>query len=86
MSDTNAIHRRIRILPEIQSLDDGQLIDATMEELWADLDMGSRQSVLLSELLDRFQEAVDLDETPKGITKDGNTFWPEIITDADSNA
>lgn len=75
----NAIQRRIRILPEVQELDDGQLIDAVMEDLWADLDMGSRQSVLLSELLDRFQDAIDLDETPRGITKDGEAFWPEII-------
>lgn len=76
----DAIKRRIHILPEVANLGDGELIDAVMEELWSDLDMGSRQSVLLSELLDRFQEAKGIEETPKGITQDGNPLWPEIIS------
>ena len=86
MAKRNALVERMRNRDHIVRLSDGELIDAVVEELAADLEIGSRQGVLLDELLHRFQNAIGLDETPKGITRDGEPVWPDVIGEDHSNA
>lgn len=59
-------------------LSDGELIDACLDE-FSDLDVTSRKDALLQALLTRFQIAIDLDETPKGITANGEPVWADSI-------
>lgn len=73
-----AIMRLFNNVGEVSELSDGQLIDETLNE-FSDLDITSRKDALLQELLTRFQKAICLDETPNGITADGEPVWAEEI-------
>lgn len=77
MSDT--LINRIRALDGIEKLSDGELIDAVVDEVYSELSLGSRQSALITTLLERFQKAIGLVETPHGITPDGEHGWPDVI-------
>ena len=77
----NALINRMRNLDDVIRLSDGELIDAIVEELAAELNIGSRQSLLLDELVTRFQKAINLDETPGGITADGEEVWPDVVAE-----
>lgn len=81
MSD-EALLNRMRELDGIEKLSDGELIDAVVEDVYSELSLGSRQSALITTLLERFQRAIGLVETPKGITPDGEDGWPELINDS----
>ena len=63
---------------ETDNLSDGELIDACLDE-FSDLPITSRKDALLQEVLTRFQKAIELDETPNGITADGYPVWDEEI-------
>lgn len=71
--------RWMQLNDAVSALTDGELIDAVIEEIAGKMVFVSRENALLSELLDRFQVAIDLDETPKGITKDGEPVWPDVL-------
>lgn len=75
----------LRHLDDVHQLTDGQLIDAVMEEVWADMSIKSRGSWLVHELLHRFQSRADIEETPAGITLDGYPLWPDVIGDDEIN-
>lgn len=62
---------------KVSNLSDGELIDACIDEF--ELEITGRQDALLQELLTRFQKAINLDETPNGITADGSPVWPEEV-------
>lgn len=79
MSDT--LINRMQALDGIEKLSDGELIDAVVEEVFSELSLGSRQSALVTTLLERFQRASGLVETPKGITPDGEEGWPDLVND-----
>lgn len=64
---------------QLDSLSNGELIDAVVAEVWANLPMSSREGVLLSKLLHRFQELAQIEETPNGITLDGEELWPDVV-------
>lgn len=62
---------------EASELSDGALIDECLSAF--DLPFGSRQDALMQEVLMRFQKAICLDETPNGITADGEPVWADEI-------
>ena len=66
----DALLNLIRNSVKVSILSDGELIDDCLEE-FSDLDITSRKDALLQEVLTRFQKAVCLEQTPKGITADG---------------
>lgn len=68
----------IRNSVDVSKLSDGELIDACLDE-FNDLPVTSRKDALLQAVLTRFQKAICLDETPKGITADGEPVWAEEI-------
>lgn len=63
-----------------QSMSDGELIDKCLD-LFSDLPITSEKDSVLQEILTRFQKAIDLDETPQGITANGYPVWDEEITE-----
>lgn len=73
---------RMRFLSEVEKLSDGDLIDAVVDEIFSDLSLGSRKSVLLTTLIERYQKAIGLPETPAGVTPDGEEAWPDLITNS----
>lgn len=65
-------------------LTDGELIDAVCEHVWANLSVRSHESWLLGKMIERFQVLAGVEETPAGITADGEPLWPDVITEREA--
>lgn len=79
--DRIALAQMMQHSGDADHLSDGELIDAVIEHVWADLSIRSRESWLLGELLERFQKLANVDETPAGTTADGQPFWPDVVNE-----
>ena len=66
---------------ESDQLSDGDLIDAVVKEVWSTFSMTSRESWLLGRMVERFQELAGIEETPAGITVDGQPLWPDVVSE-----
>ena len=62
-------------------LSDGELIDAVVNEVWANLSLKNRDNALLSEMIERFQKLSGVEETPSGVTVDGEPLWPDVVSE-----
>lgn len=77
--DRIALARMMRHSQAGENLTDGELIDAVCEHVWANLSLRSQESWLLGKMIERFQELAGIEETPAGITVDGEPLWPDVI-------
>lgn len=62
-----------------QSLTDGELVDAVVEEVCIHLKFESYAACLLDVLTERFMRAKGIDVTPGGVTPDGERARPRLV-------
>lgn len=77
--DRIALAQMMRHSQAAENLTDGELIDAVCEHVWANLSVRSHESWLLGKMIERFQVLAGIEETPAGITVDGEPLWPNVI-------
>lgn len=83
-SGAGALLAMVRHSGDVDNVSDGALIDAVLDEVCAHhVSVVSREGALLWELLDRFPRAAGVEETPKGVTIDGEPAWPDIVGDTE---
>lgn len=81
---TDPLTLMMRHSHDADQLSDGELIDAIVEHVWPEFGITSAESWLLGKMIERFQVLAGIEETPAGITPDGEPLWPDVVIDKEN--